>query len=160
MKTVLLACTTVLALTLAAVAVGTPCAAQRRGRTLREDAISYSLDGPGTTLSYDQADLPTRSPGANLRHTGTALMAIGVTSQVSGALGGFFGLLLPWGCNSDFCGVGGVGIAAFTTGMVTAGLGLVAFFVGMGLDIRGRILDGTSRRVSLGLDAGGATLRF
>jgi hypothetical protein len=53
-----------------------------------------------------------------------------------------------------------VGIAAFTTGMVTAGLGLVAFFVGMGLDIRGRILDGTSRRVSLGLDAGGATLRF
>jgi len=53
-----------------------------------------------------------------------------------------------------------VGIAAFTTGMVTAGLGLVAFFVGMGLDIRGRILDGTSRRVSLGLEAGGATLRF
>jgi hypothetical protein len=155
MKTVLLACTALLAATIAAATLTSPCSAQRRQVT--EDAIAYSLDGPGTTLSYDEADIPRRAPGANLRHTGTALMAVGVASQVTGAVGGFVGLLLPWGCN-DFCGVSGVGIAAFTTGMVTAGLGLVAFFVGMGLDIRGRILDGTSARISF--DAEGATLRF
>lgn len=155
MKTALLACTALLAATIAAVTLASPCSAQRRQVT--QDAIAYSLEGPGTTLSYDEGDVPHRAPGANLRHTGTALMAVGVASQVTGVVGGFVGLLLPWGCN-DFCGVSGVGIAAFTTGMVTAGLGLVAFFVGMGLDIRGRILDGASARLSL--DAEGATLRF
>lgn len=153
----LLVVTSVVVLALTSL-VASPAGAQRR--PLREDAISYAVYDPtGTTLSYDEADLPTRAPGANLRHTGTALMAVGVVSQVTGVVGGFVGLLLPWSCN-DFCGVSGVGIAAFSTGMVIGGLGLVGFFVGMGLDIRGRILDGSSSRVSLSLDPTGATLHF
>lgn len=125
---------------------------------------AYAPEGVQThqvLLSYQPTDtVRTRAPGRAMHRTGSALMAIGVNTQLAGALGGFFGLIVPWGGCNDFCGMSGLNIALFTTGMVTGGLGLVAFFIGLGLDIRGRIDRGMSARSPLAVTPTGLAVTF
>lgn len=162
MKTALLA----LASTLALLALAHPVSAQSVGRsTLRRpvlrDAIAYAQDAseaspssgalaPGElSLSYAPPPVTVPEAGAAFRHTGTTMMVVGLSTHVMGALGGFLGFLFGFECGGDFCGVGTVSIAALTSGMTISVIGLASFFVGLGLDIRGRILRGQSRAISL-----------
>jgi hypothetical protein len=120
----------------------------------RDSAVEVGTgDGAETSsLSLGSVDLDApagRAGGVTLHRVGTGLMALGTTSLVAGAFGGMVGLIIPWGCNSDFCGGGPINIGLFSAGMVTAGLGLVTFFIGLGLDIRGRIDRGRARPLAL-----------
>lgn len=122
------------------------------GTVDRDEPAAASLYGAGgsslSLTSLEQLETTARSPGVTLHRTGTALMALGTTTLVAGALGGFAGLIIPFGCNGDFCGLSSTSMALFTTGMVTGSLGLVSFFIGLGLDIRGRIDRGRPRPIA------------
>ena len=107
---------------------------------------------PGSSLSLASIadlDAPRGRAGVTLHRVGTGLMALGVTSLVAGAFGGMVGLIIPWGCQSDFCGGSAINIGLFSAGMISSGLGLVTFFIGLGMDIRGRIDRGRARPLAL-----------
>ncbi len=144
--------TTLALLFFCVLAAPTVAHAQRAGRT-PVDAAAYGSGGSSLSLtSLEQLETPARPPGVTLHRTGTGLMALGTTTLVAGAVGGFVGLVIPFGCNSDFCGMSPTSLALFTTGMVTGSLGLVSFFIGLALDIRGRIDRGRPRPIAFSAD--------
>lgn len=163
MKTALLA----LASTLALFCLAHPASAQTVGgrsalRTpVLRDAIAYTQDaseaspasgalGPGElSLSYAPPPVIEPEAGVAFRHTGTTMMVVGLSANVMGAVGGVLGFAFGFECGGDFCGVGALSIASLTTGITISVIGLASFFVGLGLDIRGRILRGQSRAISL-----------
>lgn len=119
------------------------------------EAARYGTGSDASSLSLASVDdtplTLTRPPGVTMHRVGTGLMALGTSTMLAGGFGGFVGLIVPFfgGCSGDVCGGGAVNVGLFVTGMVTGALGLVSFFVGLGLDIRGRIDRGRPRPIAL-----------
>jgi len=144
--------------------LGLTAPAPHGARVALGSGAGYAPDGVSTTnyaLSFQPTDgVTATAPGRAMHRTGSALMVIAVHTQLAGAIGGLFGLIVPWGGCNDVCGGGPLNIALFSTGMVTAGLGLITFFVGLGLDIRGRIDRGSSARMPIAMTPTGVALTF
>ncbi len=145
-------------------ALGLTAPAPRGVHVALGSGARYAPEGVSTSgyaLSFQPTDgVTAMAPGRAMHRTGTALMVIALHTQLAGAIGGVFGLIVPWGGCNDVCGGAPLNVALFSTGMVTAGLGLITFFVGLGLDIRGRIDRGLSSRVPLAMTPTGLALTF
>jgi hypothetical protein len=144
-----------LTLGLALLTTALPASAQEAG-TAQPTALRLSLDAG----SADAAGLHAQ------RRTGIALMTMGIASHLVGAGAATYGLLVLGTQNAciNVCPAPqsqDVPLGIFATGLVTAGLGLVSFVVGLVADVDARVRlgrRGPGRAVSL--DAAGLSVSF
>jgi len=102
--------------------------------------------------------------GTQQHRIGTALLAVGLTANLLGGAASFYTIVYPsWsaeGCVSS-CPASPDRVPGIAAALTTAGVGLVLFFVGLGLDIHGRILRGQAAPApTIALDGGGLTVLF
>lgn len=134
-------------LTLSVLATAAPASAQ----ALEREASGASADD-------------RRLEGTQQHRQGTAVLAMGLTVNLVGAGASFYTIVASsWGAGGcdHACPASQDRAPGIAASLGTAGLGLVLFFVGLGLDIHGRILRGHAADApSLSLGGDGLTISF
>jgi len=114
-------------------------------------------------LQLDSGD--TLAAATSQHRVGSALLATGLTAHIVGLGASFYSFIAAMTRSFDGSCVGGCGTsdgpdwsAVLATSLATSGVGLVLFFIGLGLDIHAHVLRGHAS--GLALTPNGLSLSF
>ncbi len=115
-------------------------------------------------LRLDSGDM--LAAATSQHRVGSALLATGLTAHLVGLGAGFYSFIEVMSRSIEGSCIGGCGSASndtdwgalLATSLVTSGVGLVLFFIGLGLDIHAHVLRGHAS--GLALTPNGLSLSF